>query len=122
MKKESHIHTEEEKEKIAKLMLITVEELETEINEKINLKEKKIYGTDYLNVNYKVLNYETHNINTISAIIDVLFFVVLAILLITKQVSLSLEYSKFMGILKIAFVIELFVFPFMFIALPLLKI
>lgn len=122
MKKENYIHTKEEKEKIAKIMLITVEELETEINEKINLKEKKIYGTDYLNVNYKVLNYNSHNINTISAIIDILFFVILAVLLITKQISLSLEYNKFMGILKIAFMIELFVFPFMFIALPLLKI
>lgn len=122
MKKESYIHSDEEISKIAELMLISKEELTTQMNEKINLKEKKIYGTDYLNVNYKVLKYKSHNINTISAIIDILFFVLLAVLLITKQISLSLEYSKFMGILKTAFVIELFVFPFMFVALPLLKI
>jgi hypothetical protein len=122
MKKESYEHTEEELETIAKLLLISKEELTTEINEKINLKEKKIYGTDYLNVNYKVLNYKSHKINNISAVIDIMFFVVLAVFLITKQISLSIQYNNFMGILKTAFVIELFVFPFMFVALPLLKI
>lgn len=122
MKKENYNHSQEEIETIAKLMLITKEELTTEMNEKINLKEKKIYGTDYLNVSYKVLSYKIHKINNLSALIDILFFLVLGILIITKQISLTLQYTKFMGILKTAFVIELFVFPFMFFALPLLKI
>ena len=42
--------------------------------------------------------------------------------MITKKISLSLDYTKFTSILKTIFTIELFVFPFMFIALPLLKI
>ena len=122
LKKENYQHTEEDIEKLCKLMLITKEELTTEMNERINLKEKKIYGTDYLNVNYKVLNYRTHKINTISAVIDILFIIVLAIFLITKQILLTNNYTQFISILKTTFVIELFVFPFMFIALPLLKI
>lgn len=122
LKNEKYNHTTEEIEKIAKLMLITTEELTTEMNEKINLKEKKIYGTDYLNVNYKVLNYKTHNINNISAYIDIFFILILAIFLLSKQITLTHNYTKFINILKTTFVIELCVFPFMFIALPLLKI
>lgn len=122
MKKESYAHTDEEIKKIASIMLISETELTTEMNEKINLKEKKIYGTDYLNVNYKVNSYKIHKINTISCIIDIFFFVVLAVFLLTKQISLSLDYTKFTSILKTIFIIELLVFPFMFIALPLLKI
>ena len=121
-KKENYKHTEEEIEKIAKLMLISKEELTTEMNEKINLKEKKIYGTDYLNVNYKVISYKSHNINTVSAIIDILFIFVLAIFLLTKQILLTNNFTEFLNILKTTFIIELFVFPFMFIALPLLKV
>ena len=122
MKKESYAHTDEEIKKIASIMLISETELTTEMNEKINLKEKKIYGTDYLNVNYKINSYKIHKINTISCIIDIFFFVVLAVFLLTKQISLSLDYTKFTAILKTIFIIELLVFPFMFIALPLLKI
>lgn len=121
MKKESYMHTDEEIKKIASIMLISETELTTEMNEKINLKEKKIYGTDYLNVNYKVNSYKIHRINTVSCIIDIVFFVVLAIFLLTKQISLSLDYTKFTSVLKTIFIIELLVFPFMFIALPLLK-
>ena len=58
MKKESYMHTDEEIKKIATIMLISETELTTEMNEKINLKEKKIYGTDYLNVNYRVNSYK----------------------------------------------------------------
>lgn len=122
MKKETHVHTDEEIKKIATIMLISETELTTEMNEKINLKEKKIYGTDYLNVNYRVNSYKIHKVNTISCILDILFFAILALLLITKKISLSLDYTKFTSILKTIFTIELFVFPFMFIALPLLKI
>lgn len=122
MKKESYMHTDEEIKKIATIMLISETELTTEMNEKINLKEKKIYGTDYLNVNYRVNSYKIHKVNTISCILDILFFAILALLLITKKISLSLDYTKFTSILKTIFTIELFVFPFMFIALPLLKI
>lgn len=122
MKKESYAHTDEEIKNIASIMLISETELTTEMNEKINLKEKKIYGTDYLNVNYKINSYKIHKINTISCIIDIFFFVVLAVFLLTKQISLSLDYTKFTSILKTIFIIELLVFPFMFIALPLLKI
>jgi len=122
IKKESHIHNEKEIKNIASLMLITEEELRTQMNEKINLKEKKIYGTDYLNVNYRVISYKIHNVNMLSAFIDILFFMALAVFLLTKQISLSLDYTKFTAILKTIFTIELFVFPFMFIALPLLKI
>lgn len=122
MKKESYAHTDEEIKKIASIMLISETELTTEMNEKINLKEKKIYGTDYLNVNYKINSYKIHQINTISCIIDIFFFVALAVFLLTKQISLSLDYTKFTSILKTIFIIELLVFPFMFIALPLLKI
>ena len=122
MKKESYMHTDEEIKKIATIMLISETELTTEMNEKINLKQKKIYGTDYLNVNYRVNSYKIHKVNTISCILDILFFAILALLLITKKISLSLDYTKFTSILKTIFTIELFVFPFMFIALPLLKI
>ena len=122
LKKENYKHTDEDIEKLSKLMLITKEELTTEMNEKINLKEKKIYGTDYLNVNYKVISYKTHRINTISACFDILFIFILAIFLITKQILLTHDYTQFISILKTTFIIELFVFPFMFIALPLLKI
>ncbi len=122
MKKESHKFNEEEIKKISKMMFITEEELTTEINERINLKEKKIYGTDYLNVNYKVLNYKIHNINLISAIVDLVFLLILAIFLVSKQIVLSTSLTKFMDILKTIFVIELLVFPFMYIVLPLLKV
>lgn len=122
MKRESYKYNNEEISLIANKLLISKDELKTKMFEHINLKEKKIYGTDYLNVNYEVILYKIHNINLISAIVDILFLIILAILLITKQVLLSLEYSSFMNLLKTIFIIELLVFPFMFIVLPLLKI
>lgn len=122
MKKESYVFSNEEKERIANLMMISVSKLETEMNERINLREKKIYGTDYLYVDYKVLHYKSHIINTISCIIDILFLIILVIMLLTKQISLSVNYTKTINVLKSIFLVELFVFPFMFIAFPLLKI
>ena len=122
MKKESYVYTDEEIKKISVMMFISEEELKTEMNERLNLKDRKIYGTDYLFVNYKVLKYKKHNINLISAIVDLLFFVVLGILLLTNMISLSNSQTPLLNVLKIIFVIELFVFPFMFIVLPLLKV
>lgn len=122
MKKETYIFNQEEISVLSNKMLITEEELSTQMNERINLKERKIYGTDYLFLNYKVINYKMHNINLISAIIDLLYFVILAILLVLKLVSLDNSQTQFLNILKVTFIIELFVFPFMFIVLPLLKI
>lgn len=122
MRRQSYQFNESEIKQIASMMMISTDQLTTEMNEHINLKEKKIYGTDYLNVDYKVIKFKDHKINLISAIIDLIFFTTLAILLLSKQIILSLNYSQFINILKTIFVIELFVFPFMFIALPLLKI
>lgn len=122
MRRQSYKFSDQEIKKIASVMFITEKELTTEMCEHINLKEKKIYGTDYLNVDYKVESFKIHNINLISAIVDLIFFITLAILLVSKQIILSLNYSPFINILKTIFIIELFVFPFMFIALPLLKI
>lgn len=122
MKKESYVYSDEEIKKISVMMFISEEELKTEMNERLNLKDRKIYGTDYLFVNYKVLKYKKHNINLISAIVDLLFFVVLGILLLTNMISLSNSQTPLLNVLKIIFVIELFVFPFMFIVLPLLKV
>ena len=122
MKKESYVYTDEEIKKISVMMFISEEELKTQMNERLNLQERKIYGTDYLFVNYKVLNYKKHNINLISAIVDLIFFVTLGVLLITNMISLNNSQTPFLNVLKIIFIIELFVFPFMFIVLPLLKI
>jgi hypothetical protein len=122
MKKESYTYSEDQIQKIAKMMFISEEELKTEMNERINLKDRKIYGTDYLFVNYKVLSYKKHNINLISAIVDLLYFVVLGVLLLTNMISLGNSQTPLLNVLKIIFVIELFVFPFMFIVLPLLKV
>ncbi len=122
MKKENYQFNKEQITKIASLLMISEEKLQTEMHERINLKEKKIYGTDYLFVNYQVLNYKSHNINLISCIFDLLFFVMLALFLITKQIVLTNDFTSFLNILKIIFVVELLVFPFMFIALPVLKI
>ena len=122
MKKESYVYSEEEIDNISNMMFISKEELTTQMNERINLKEKKIYGTDYLFVNYKVLEYKKHNINLVSAIIDLVYFIALAILLLLNMISLSNSQTPLLNVLKITFIIELFVFPFMFIVLPLLKI
>ena len=122
MHKESYQFNDQEIEKISEVMLISKEELTTEMNERINLKERKIYGTNYLYVNYKVLDYKIHNVNLISAIIDFVFFVVFTIFALTGIVSLGETSSSFQEVLKMTIFIELFVFPFMFIALPLLKI
>ena len=122
MKKETYIFNQEEINFLSKKMLISEEELSTQMNERINLKEKKIYGTDYLFLNYKVINYKRHNINLISATIDLLYFIILAVLLACKLISLDNSQTQLLNILKVTFIIELFVFPFMFIVLPLLKI
>ncbi len=122
MHKENYIFNEEEIEKIAQVMLMSKEELTTEMNEKINLKERKIYGTDYLNVNYKVLDYKIHNVNLVSAIIDFILFIVFAMFAILGVISLENTKTSFQNILKIIMIVEIFVFPFMFIALPLLKV
>lgn len=121
-KKEKYNFTNEEIKKIASIMLISEDELRTKMAEHINLKERKIYGTDYLNIDYEVISYKIHNINLYSAIVDLLYLLILFIFLITKQVELSHDYSSIMNILKITFIIELCVFPFMYIVLPLLKI
>ena len=48
MKKESYQFNESEISKIASMMMISEDELQNEMNERLDLKEKKIYGTDYL--------------------------------------------------------------------------
>lgn len=122
MKKETYVYSDEEITKLSEAMLISKEELTTQMNERINLKEKKIYGTDYLFVNYKVLNYKSHNINLISAIYDLIYFILLTILLLCNVISLKNSDTPLLNVLRITFIIELFVFPFMFIVLPLLKV
>lgn len=122
MKQDKYQFNEEEIKKLSQVMFIEEEELKTKMFEKINLKEKKIYGTNYLNLNYEVISYKHHNINLISAIVDLIFFIVLSILLLTSNISLNIAYTPILNILKIIFIVELCVFPFMFIALPLLKI
>ena len=47
MKKESYQFNESEISKIASMMMISEDELQNEMNERLDLKEKKIYGTDY---------------------------------------------------------------------------
>ena len=121
MKKENYQHNESEIKAIASMMMITEDELKNEMNERLDLKEKKIYGTDYLFLKYKVNSYKQHKINFISCIIDLVFLVTIAIFLITKKISLSLDFTKTLAVLKVIFLVEVFVFPFMFIVFPLLK-
>lgn len=121
-KKEKYNFSNEEIKNISKTTLISEEELQTKMYEHLNLKDRKIYGTDYLNIDYEVISYKIHNINLYSAIVDLLYLIILAMFLITKQIELSHDYSSLMNILKITFIIELCVFPFMYIVLPLLKI
>lgn len=122
MKKETYVFNDNEIKQIASVMNISEYELQNEMNEYIDLKERKIYGTNYLYLRYKVNNYETHLCNLISCIIDIVFIIILAIFLLTKQISLSIDYTSTLNVLKVIFVIELLVFPFMFIVFPLLKV
>lgn len=119
MKKESYVFSCEEIERIA--FITGIEKLQTEIHEKINLQEKKIYGANFLNVRYEVLSYQSHNIGLISCIFDILFLVILALLAIFKQFDLTID-TESLNVLRIIVIIELCVFPFMYIVLPLLKI
>lgn len=123
MKKESYCYTQEQINQIAKMMFITEEELQNEMNERINIQERKIYGTDYLFLNYKVLNYKTQNINLISCMFDILYFITFVIFIITNVISLNNPYQDgILNVLKIILMVEILVFPFMFIVLPVLKI
>ena len=122
MKKDSYQFDNSQIEKIAKIMYISEEELQTEMNERIDLQKRKIYGTNYMFLNYKVLEYKTNKVNYISAFLDFLFVLFLIIFLLTKNISLSINNTNALSILKTIFVIELLVFPFMYIAFPYLKI
>lgn len=121
MKRDSYVFSSEEIERISFVMGINKEQLQTEIHEKINLQEKKIYGAAFLNVRYQVLSYQSHKIGFISCIFDILFLIVFAILVFTKQFNLSVDIDS-LNVLKTICFIELCVFPFMYIVLPLLKI
>lgn len=121
MKKENYVFSEEEIKHIAFITGINERELVSEMHEKINLREKKIYGADFLNVRYQVLTYQSHRIGFISCLLDMFFLLFVAICLLLKQFDLSVE-DNILGVLKIICMIELFVFPFMYIVFPLLKI
>lgn len=122
MHNENYQFTDEELQRLCEVMGYTKEELTGEMNERIDLKKKKIYGTDYMFLNYKVNSYKNQIINLVSAIIDILFFVILAIFLFTKQVDITNDYNGFLSVLKVIFIIELLVFPFMFFVFPYLKV
>lgn len=121
MKKETYVFSEEEIKHIAFITGINEQELISEMHEKINLREKKIYGADFLNVRYQVLTYKNNNIGLISCLWDMLFLLFLAIMVLIKQFDLSID-NEALGVLKTICIIELLVFPFMYIVLPLLKI
>lgn len=121
MKRDSYEFSSEEIDRISFVTGIEKDKLQTEIHEKINLQEKKIYGAAFLNVRYQVLSYKSHKIGFISCMFDMLFLLVFAIFVITKQFDLSIDIDS-LNVIKTICVIELFVFPFMYIVLPLLKI
>lgn len=91
------------------------------IEETINLKERKIYGTNYLYLKYVIKDYKEHFINTISCIVDVIFMIISILAIITKQIDFTIEASSFVSNLKIILLVEVFVLPFMFIVFPVLK-
>ena len=119
MKKDNYKFNEEE---INRISFITgIKNPENEIHEKINLKDKKIYGADFLNVRYEVISYQSQKIGLISFIVDIIFLVMLLLFILTKQFDLTKDVDS-LNVLRIICIIEVCVFPFMYIVLPLLKI
>ncbi len=115
------IPSEEETLKIVSKLSLDYEDFTTKINETINLKERKVYGTDYPFLKYSVIDYKSHYENFVSGIIDLLFVILLIIFWIAGGLPISANTEGFLDVLQMIFVIEILVLPFMFIVLPLLK-
>lgn len=121
MKKEKYQFSADEIKRISSMMMISEVELQTTMNERLDLQAKKIYGTDYLFLKYRVNSYKDHKVNILSCIIDLVFLFTVAFFLILKKISLTIDFTKALQVLQVVFLVELFVFPFMFIVFPLLK-
>ncbi len=114
--------TEVEIVQLANLFHVDYLSFQNEAFEIIDLQKKKIYGTNYTHLKYQVNQYQTHRFPLFSVLFDLFVVLCLIIFAILKKLPLEEGSMSILSILKIVFLVEMFVTPLLSVALPLLKL
>ncbi len=120
--KEKDDPTEEQIKILANLFHVDYLSFSNESFETIDLRKKKIYGTNYTYLKYHVIECKRHIFPLISFISDILVVIFLLLCAILKKLPIEEGTIAILTILRFVFLIELFVTPLLFIALPALKL